>query len=486
LLAALQGFELASSARIAEQLHPVLIELQELQGQLSPNDNAVIEVMEHLVTGFVKLCNWAQASVEGQANSERFLEAAHGQAVMASECVPSNQFPVFSEAAQKAISLLQNISDLRQVRDVASYLQRIPIPVFQLEVVHPWRPVELSNDATESRASLQHQGPFVIKAMFDVDRKPWSTPQILLAGIIYDLDARLTTPEWPDEANYLLIDYVTTLHPDHYRISPLQIERPKDDTTREFSTSGHIEFPVAQSLLGEPIVIRVRATFLSTSNPEVQIPATIVGYHELRVKVSDKTRTPLLARYRSIDARNYEMIEGINRSVTGLDQQHLADFVEALGAVTNYLGFSLQQAHYGEGLVIKEQDFQGDLLRHLRTLLGEDVQEAPKQGGGPTDIQYRTVTIELKVEKEISDRRKMAEKYVGQTTQYSSAGGAQLGILCILDLTEKHSPPASPQNQITLETPHLHGFDESEAPFPTKIAMVVVDGNLRWPSNYSR
>src|SRR6266404_3367337 len=107
----------------------------------------------------------------------------------------------------------------------------------------------------------------------------------------------------------------------------------------------------------------------------------------------------------------------------------------------------------------------------MRTWRGEDVQEAPKQGGGPTDIQYKTITVELKVEKEISNRRKIIEKYLSQPTQYSSASGAQLGILCILDLTEKDKPPANLQNQITIETPDVYGFD-STPDFPTKIAAV--------------
>ena len=169
-----------------------------------------------------------------------------------------------------------------------------------------------------------------------------------------------------------------------------------------------------------------------------------------------------------------------------MHSQHLQDFIEALGAVTNFMGVNLQQALYREGINLLESEFQRDLLRHLRTFLGEEVQEAPNQGGGPTDIQYRTVTIELKVERQIADRRKMIGKYVPQTTQYSSARGAQLGILCILDLTEKCEPPANPKNNVTLEAPEVHGFKGEAAPFPCRIAAVVIDGNLRLPSSYSR
>lgn len=40
------------------------------------------------------------------------------------------------------------------------------------------------------------------------------------------------------------------------------------------------------------------------------------------------------------------------------------------------------------------------------------MQEAPKQGGGITDIRYRSVTVELKIEKDLSDREEMLACYV--------------------------------------------------------------------------
>jgi hypothetical protein len=230
--------------------------------------------------------------------------------------------------------------------------------------------------------------------------------------------------------------------------------------------------------------VLVRAAFSSPDGKDV--PANVVGYNELGAKVSDETRTPLLSGYRSIDQRTAEIIVEVDRELPNLDPEHRADFIAALSGVVNYLGLCLQQAKYKQGVSVSEAEFQADLLYHLRARLGEDVQEAPKQGGGPTDVQYRSVTVELKVEKKLGDRQKVVEKYITQPSQYSAAGGAQLGILCVLDLTEKHETPANPKNQITLETPPVHGFDPEEVQYPTKIAAVIIDGNLRLPSSYSR
>lgn len=489
-LTALREFKLTESSRTAEKLKPVITELSQLKEQLPPSNRPVIEVMEYLVNGFINLCNWVQASLSGEPDAERFLRAARTQAFVASDLLPFNSFPTFVKSATDALQSLKDVKGLDELKSISTQLLCIPVPIFYLEEEKPLQLSELfpelADNHVETNVPAPYEGPFVIKVMFEIDRKPWSTPQILLANRIYDLSASVTISQWPDDTAHLLLHYVATLNRNHYKISPLQIERPIDEATCEFNLNGHAEFPVPQNILSEPIVIRVLATFLSSSDPQKQVPATIVGYHQLRVRVSDAARTPLLSRYGSTDERNLEIIEEIDRSLPSLNPEHRSDFIEALGAVTNYMGVNLQQGIYHEKLSVNEAYFQEKLLYHMRTLLGQDVQEAPWQGGGETDIQYKSVAVELKVEKTIKDRRKMIEKYLAQPTQYASAGGAQLGILCILDMTEKRDPPANPKNNITLESPSVHGFIDRNVPFPTKIAAVIIDGNLRLPSSYSR
>lgn len=486
MLTALREFKLTELSATAKQLQPVLTALSQFKEYLPPSDRPVIEVMEYLVQGFLKLCNWVQGTLDGEPQPERYLRAAQAQTILASELLFSIRFPLFARAAQETINLIEKVSNLTELKEIAAQIQSIPIPVFNLALEENWRSLKYFDKAAKTNTFSDNNEPYVIKVMFEIDRKPWSTPQILRSKIIYDLSARVTIPHWSDDTDYLRLDYVTTLDREYYKISPLRIERPVDEAICEFKLDGHATFPVPQNILSEPIVIRVLATFLSSSDRQKQVSATIVGYHQLRVKVSDPECIPLLSKYRSIDEHNLEIIEEIDRSLSSLNSQHRTDFIEAIGAVTNYMGINLQQGIYHERLSVDEAYFQEKLLYHMRMLLGEDVQEAPWQGGGETDILYRSITIELKVEKKIKDRRKMIEKYLAQPTQYSSAGGTQLGILCILDLTEKCKPPANPKNNVTLETPSVHGFPDGNAPFPIKIAVVIIDGNLRLPSSYSR
>ncbi len=484
MLTTLNSFRLATASESAGLFEQVVLELQALEAELPANDKAVTEIMQKFVNALVNLCKWIQCSLNGEPQSERFLNAAKGQAIIADESVPLVRFQNFADNSRQIITAIKAVSQFDDVKDVMATVARTSVPILCLmEDKDRW---DAGSAREDELAKSKNEGPFVIKVMFDIERQPWSNQQILRAETLYDIHAKITVPKWPEGSDHLFIDYISTLSLEQYKLSPIRIDRPKNDNPTEFDKIGYAEFPVAQNLLSEPLVIRVRATFSSDSEDKLGIPATVIGYHQLRVKISDKTRTPLLSGYKAIDARIDEIVSEIWKSFPQIDSEHLGDFIAAISAIANYMGINLQQALYKQGTDVSERDFQKSLLYHLRMRLGEDVQEAPRQAGGPTDIKYRSVTIELKVEDKISDRQKMIDKYCPQLVQYSSGSGAQLGILCILDQTEKHNPPANPQNQILLMTPSVHGFPEAEVPYPTKIAAVVIDGKLRLPSSYSR
>jgi hypothetical protein len=116
--------------------------------------------------------------------------------------------------------------------------------------------------------------------------------------------------------------------------------------------------------------------------------------------------------------------------------------------------------------------------------LGPTVVEAADITGGELDLQYKSIVIELKVEYEIKDRTVLRSKYIAQTAQYSSTC-IPLSITCILDMTEKDEPPANVANNISLEDVPVHGYTAEAAPYPSKVAVIIVDGNTKRPSDYS-
>ncbi len=481
MLDALADFQLAKAWTTAEALTPVLMIMEETAKSLADAERRALEMLRDLITGFQRLCQWAAARRAGEADAVRHLESAKEHAVAAQERFPHVGFGAMRNAAKPVADAIAATTETNTLTSIALLLARIPVPPFLIPSKDPFGANKSAGETTTSVS----EGPFVVRVMLTLDGRPWSNPQVLGAATLYDLKAKVTAPIWPSRADRLVLDFVTTLPLEHRRVSAFEISRDSNSEGAEQTLTGQIEFPVGQSLLAEPVLLQMRATFLSTEDTSVQYTATIVGYHKLRVRVSDSTATPLLSKYKALDERVVAIINDV-RDLAGIGEKHLTDFIEALSIIVNYMGICAQQAVYRSGQAILEKDFQRDLLMHMRGQLGEDVQEAPKQGGGITDISYRSITVELKVEHDIVDRGEMLRGYQNQPTQYSSASGAQLGILCVLDLTEKTLPPAPPQNNLRLLSPPVHGFPAGEIPFPTRIAAVVIDGNIRRPSDYSR
>jgi hypothetical protein len=119
-------------------------------------------------------------------------------------------------------------------------------------------------------------------------------------------------------------------------------------------------------------------------------------------------------------------------------------------------------------------------------MLGQDVQEHPSQAGGITDIRYRGVIVELKVERESGNREYISKKYTAQSIQYAGVEARQVGILLVLDLTSKDKPPGDIRNDIILTDVETHGGDDEAKEFPSKAFVFVINGNMKSPSTYSR
>jgi len=115
-------------------------------------------------------------------------------------------------------------------------------------------------------------------------------------------------------------------------------------------------------------------------------------------------------------------------------------------------------------------------------MIGGDIVKEGYVAGGRVEIRYQDIIAELKVEKTVADRTKMVDKYKRQPSVYASAVSADLAILCILDLTDKTLPSASAAKNVFMIPAVFHGFET--APTTSKVAVIIIDGNLKNPSAY--
>jgi hypothetical protein len=490
LLRALGNFSLANISSVKTDLACILAELRTIKPKLLGEEAAALEVIEALVDGFSKICEWYGATLGTDASAGRFRDAGRALGELALAKTPSLPFNNFRTKATGVATQLAQLAETRQITELARLLVRIPVPPFFVEAKDPLEEITggmrvPTGEDVRDKVNESEDSPVAVGVMFSVEGRPWVNPHVLQANVSYDIGLTLKVPKWPVKADRLVLDFVSTLPESHYRMSEFVVPRPTSGDQREFTLKGQVVFPVAGSVLSEPSLLQTRAAFLSVTDSSFAKTTTIIGYHKLQVRVADPSRVPFLTKFRMLDNRLVEIVEQI-RQLNGVPDQQLTDFVEAFSAVLNYAGVCAQTAVYRASSNVGEDDFQRNLLIHLRGQLGEDVVEAPRQAGGITDIKYKSIVIELKVEKTQSDRKKIFEAYEKQPVQYASGSGAQLSILCVLDLCRKISPPAPPQSSVKLLEPAVHGFETGKCPHPVRVGAVVIDGNLELPSSYSR
>jgi hypothetical protein len=209
----------------------------------------------------------------------------------------------------------------------------------------------------------------------------------------------------------------------------------------------------------------------------------VAGHREVRLRPFDASRDEL-TDFRVVDERLlllYERLHGAR-----YDEGQVQAFCRLLTAVCRVgLEMTWEKA-YKRGAKVSEREFHDEL--HQRLLaepgLGGRVQRGQPLGLGFFDVRHDGITAELKVERRVPVTEASAPKYMGQPTQYAAADGARLSILCILDMSPKERPVGTPENYLWQVRPALHGLDNPEA--PSLVTVLVVNGNLPSPSNWSR
>ncbi|KYF83482.1 hypothetical protein BE17_17765 [Sorangium cellulosum] len=277
------------------------------------------------------------------------------------------------------------------------------------------------------------------------------------------------------------VDFLSTLDPQLYVVPKYRWTRAEVESSS--AKKGGLLFKFAQSLQSEPIALATRARFLAANDARM-LSATVIGHANLQVRALDQSSYPVLTRYPMIDIQIPKILEEVRNSLPDLRPSDYDDFMNCLVILGRYAGMVQQTGVFKGKDVDERRDFQQHLLQHLRMQLGPDVHEEETLAGGRLDLRFRNVIIELKVEHSVKDRSKLRTKYVRQPAQYS-ASGIPVSVVCILDMTEKLQPPSNVANNITLEAPALHGYDSAIPVYPSKVAVVIIDGNLRSPSSYS-
>jgi len=321
--------------------------------------------------------------------------------------------------------------------------------------------------------------PLMLSVQFSTDNEPWANPQILKPQTQYTINGVIKLNRLPDNYSKLIIRHVSTTSDDFFVLSLPEIQLTNE---LSYSIMGQVIFKYPQNTFDPPVAIKLMAQLLSPSAEPIY--PHLIGYDELITQIIDENTFKYPTGFSKLNKRAWDIGLEIKKDLPHIDNNELDHFIILLSGILNYAGYCALHGIFKKVSNLSEDDFRDRLIAYLSAnpMIGGDIIKEGHIAGGRVEIRYQDVIAELKVEKTMSDRAKMVDQYKRQPSVYASAVSADLAILCILDLTDKTLPSASVANNVFTIPAVFHGF--ATAPTTSKIAVIIIDGNLKNPSAY--
>ena len=361
---------------------------------------------------------------------------------------------------------------------LCSLLSEIPLPTLY------WYQEDIAAPVREAFRTPEPASSPMARVSMSLDRTPIVSPQILSPNVNYTLDFHVRGLVWPEDAVRLKLSFSTTYPDSEFTASDFYVDRPNSLGVAEYEgeVSGYIGFKSALSNVLDDVRLRVHGAFETSEGQLSEVP--IIGHDELCVSIVDQVGRQPWTGNRPLDRHIFRLVKDMLSDYPSV-RDELPELLDILPALGSLLSTYAQEAIYKGQNDLEEGSFQKQVIRDLRLRLGQDVQEHPAQAGGITDIRYRGVVIELKVERQDGDRNRMASKYVEQVAQYTGVEARQVSVSLVLDMTPKDKPPGDIRNDILLVDVDTHGGSNEEKQYPSKAFVFVVNGNTKNPSEYS-
>lgn len=473
-------FDISATEEILGKEEEVKLELYKLvEATKDSSDENFFKYYTYFVTSIFHLLKWAQKEIKAEDGSNHIKAMSTNLNLIDFQYF--NHIPDFKESFQQLCASIKRIYEVNEIKERILAFTKLSFPTIFTFTVDP-----LADMRGKFDSSMQEEEDLkiiMLSIQFTIDGEPWANPQILKPEELYTINGKVSLNEWPAGFDTLILKPISTSSNDWFNLSIPEIKR---ENKTEYEVTGHVVFKYPQSTFDDLISIRLLGYF-QNSTRITEYPS-IIGYDQLILKVLDPNSSYFLTGFKNMNKVVMEIATSIDKELPKVDKDDKENFLRLLSGILNYQGFCLQQGVYKGEAKVAEDYFRDQLIQHLVGLpyVGEEISKEAHLAGGRIEIGYRGLIAELKVETNTSDRDKLYEKYGKQPIAYASGNTKQLSILCILDLTDKKLPPAAPQNNIKLLNPKVHGYEGKEADHPSKLVMVVIDGNTKKPSDYSK
>lgn len=420
---------------------------------------------------FVILAEWKHALRNAEPDAQRYLCSAKLQS---SEAKESLSFAA-DIRLDKFLEKVEAIDSVDELPAIQKQLKQWTLPLL-LFASHTQRKtgkhqVRSPKENLEDPANKETTVAFL---KFEIDGEPATQYNYLKPGMAYDLTVEVRVSNWPRGAGNLSLLPVTIDPRERDWLPSFKFEKPEGAGPFTFTGTGRAALELANSFGSRPYEFLFAAEFDDMRNCR---DVAIVGHRRLLLEGSDVNSNPLTG-FSNVD-RHLLSIRDKLRNFPGLHSTDVANAMIVLGGLGNIAAQALKGGFFETG--ISEADFQGkasEMLRN-RSDIGEHLQGHPEAAGGITDLTFRDIPVELKVENSKVLFPKDLTKYFDQTAAYAIGLGKRIGILSVLEVSPKSAPVGVVEEDIEVFT-HKTGRSS------IAIVVVVIRGGFPKPSSYSR
>jgi hypothetical protein len=420
---------------------------------------------------FVLLAEWKHAIRNAEPDAQRFLSSAK---LKASEVDKSLSFAANDRLGMflDQVKGLKNIDELTAIQDQLKQWT-LPLPLFanlQDRGFGGLR-IPVSNESSEEPEKLETTVAFL---KFDIDGEPAQHWNYLKPRTYYDLTVEVRVSNWPKGAIALSLTPITIDKREQNWLPSFRFEKPEGNSPFILTGTGRAVLEVAHSFGSRPYEFLYAAEFDDTSNCQ---DVVIVGHRRLRLEGSDVALNPLTG-FSNVDQHLLKIRDRL-RTFPGLHPDDVANTMIVLGGLGNIAAQALKQGLFEARTL--EQQFQKKATEMLRNRndIGEYLQGHLEAAGGITDLTFRDIPIELKVENSKVLFPKDFSKFFDQTAAYAIGLGKRIGVLSVLEASTKSAPVGVVEDDIEV---FVHKTGQSSI----IIVVVVVRGGFPKPSSYSR
>lgn len=365
--------------------------------------------------------------------------------------------------------ILDDVEELSEPSQVGVIVQRIrsvslPIPLRDDSPKFPIAGGSADRERKDSSVALH--------TAFSIDGRPVSEPHYIESQVLHSLDLHVSISDWPPGAESLVLTPASAEPPTRYEFPDYEIKRPvgyKGGETEDSQTARVLlKYPVAD--LSEPIEFVYSAFFRGSSERIVHS-----GQRRLWFDNSAGRRTGRP----EIDVRLKEVNNEI-RFAPNVTPEVRRDLQTILGPLCVVASRSFNEKLFDD--VQDENGFQARLTAQLNAWpeVAGELETHAQYGRGTTDLTFRQIPIELKIDRSAVDRSSI-QKFVAQAAQYATATARGVSVLVDLDLTKMDTAPYSIANDIFVQQ-----RKPDEKGFPHFVVCIVVRSNLLRPSDHSR